>query len=108
MKNHKLITQAINNKQCVSFTFKGLERKMSPHIIGFKKGKRQALFYQYGGKSSSKLSIEETQNWRCIRVNEIEDLKVIEDTFQTPYNYSVEKQTCIDKVEAAVSFRWWS
>jgi len=104
MNKHKTIEQAINNRLCLTFTFNGQKRRMSPHVIGFKKRKRQALFYQYGGTSNSKLSIDETQNWRCIPIDQIEDLRISDDPFQTPYNYSVQKQTCINEVEAAISW----
>jgi len=53
MTTYELIRQAIEKKQCITCNYNGYSRKMTPHVIGTKKGKQQALFYQYGGQSSS-------------------------------------------------------
>ena len=102
MNNYQLIKQAIEQKNCLTFTYDGHERKMSPHAVGTKKSKKQALFFQYSGDSKSGLSYDENDNWRCLQVSKIEDLSVNDDPYQTPYNYSVKKQTCIDKVDVSL------
>ena len=102
MNNYELIKQAIENKSCLTFIYDGRERRMSPHAIGIKKGKKQALFFQYSGDSKSGLSYDENDNWRCLQVSKIEDLSINDDPFQTPYNYSVDKQSCVDKVDVSL------
>jgi hypothetical protein len=50
---YNAIRNAIANKQQVVATYKGHVREMCPHVIGTKNGREQALFYQFGGTSSS-------------------------------------------------------
>jgi len=101
MSKYNLIKAAINNKSCITCTYNGYLRKMTPHLIGTKNGIEQALFYQYGGSSSSGLSRNPTKNWRCIPIAKIEDLELNDDAFQTANNHS-SKQTCIDNIDAQI------
>jgi hypothetical protein len=103
MSNYDLIREAILTKQCVTCTYKGYLRKMSPHVIGTKKGNEQALFYQYGGQSSSGLSLDPRQNWRCILIADIRDLSLNNDQFQTAANHSRD-QTCVDHVDVEIQY----
>lgn len=103
MSNYELIKQAILDKRCVTCDYNGYRRKMTPHVIGLKKGKPQALFYQYDGESSSGLSLDPTKNWRCIPIGKIENLTLNNDTFQTAQNHS-QSQTCVDEIDAEVSY----
>ena len=52
---YELIKQAIIEKKQVIATYRGLQREMSPHVLGHKGLRPQALFYQFGGESSSGL-----------------------------------------------------
>jgi hypothetical protein len=103
MTTYNLIKQAIENKQCITCSYKGYLRKMTPHAIGTKNGNQQALFYQYGGQSSSGLSDDPKQNWRCISVDKIEGLIINTDTFQTTDNHS-KRQTCADAIDIEVAY----
>lgn len=103
MNTYDLVRQAIINKQCVTCFYNGFLRKMTPHVIGTKKNIQQALFYQYGGESSSGLSTDPTQNWRCIPIDKIQQLSINDDTFQTSYNHS-KKQTCVDNIDVEVAY----
>lgn len=53
MDTYALIREAIQRKQQVLATYDGHAREMCPHVLGTKDGRRQALFYQFGGTSSS-------------------------------------------------------
>lgn len=103
MTNYELIRSAIVAKSCVTCNYNGYLRKMTPHVIGTKNGKEQALFYQYGGSSSSGLSSDPKQNWRCIPVNSITNLTINSDAFQTASNHS-STQTCVDRIDVEVSY----
>jgi len=103
MSNYDTIRQAILNKECVTCTYNGHLRKMTPHVLGTKKGVEQALFYQYGGTSSKGLSPDPTKNWRCIPINKIVDLLTNNDPFQTANNHS-RAQTCVDEVDVEVGY----
>lgn len=103
MPTYNLIREAILNKQCVTCTYNGYLRKMTPHVLGKKKGKQQALFYQYGGQSSSGLSNDPKENWRCIPVDRIENLSINNDSFQTANNHS-KTQTCVDDIDVEITY----
>lgn len=103
MTTYNLVKEAIENKQCVTCFYNGYLRKMTPHVIGTKNGKEQALFYQYGGESSSGLSFDPIKNWRCILIDKIESAEINDDIFQTANNHS-RTQTCVDNVDAEVTF----
>ena len=103
MSNYELIKTAIKNRECVTGTYKGHVREMTPHVIGLKNGRKQALFYQYGGTSSSGLSPNPVKNWRCIPIDEITNLSTNKDDFQTANNHS-SSQTCVDIIDAEVDY----
>jgi len=103
MSNYSIIKQAIQNRECVTCSYNGYERKMTPHVLGTKNGTQQALFYQYGGESSSGLSPDPSKNWRCISIGKITDLSINSDTFQTANNHS-STQTCVDIIDVEVSY----
>lgn len=103
MSTYELIKLAILNKNCVTCVYNGYTRKMTPHVIGTKNGKRQALFYQYGGESSSGLSRDPVKNWRCIEIDKIEDIEINRDPFQTAHNHS-RTQTCVDIIDVEVDY----
>lgn len=81
--------------------YKGHWREMCPHMIGMKRGKVHALFYQFAGSSGSGQIVEGSpDNWRCIDLAKLE-----EATLQTgPWYTSLEdfEQTCIDQVDIEI------
>lgn len=103
MSTYDFVRDAIVNKQCITCYYNGYLRKMTPHVIGTKKGVKQALFYQYGGDSSSGLSSDPLKNWRCIPIDKIENLSINSDEFQTANNHS-RTQTCVDIIDVEVDF----
>lgn len=103
MSTYDLVRQAIIDKQYVTCLYNGYLRKMTPHVIGTKKGVRQALFYQYGGESSSGLSVDSTKNWRCIPIDKIQNLSINSDFFQTAQNHS-KMQRCVDDVDVEIDY----
>ncbi len=103
MNTYELVKQAIIDKRCVTCLYNGYLRKMTPHVIGTKKGIRQALFYQYGGESNSGLSVDPTKNWRCIPIDKIKDLSVNSDLFQTAQNHS-KTQSCVDNIDVEIDY----
>lgn len=102
---YQLIEEAILEKKCMEATYKGYPRKMCPHTLGTNRdGGEQALFYQYGGQSSSGLKpVGSPQNWRCLRLDELSNLKIILDTWQSGPNHSSE-QTCVANIDIEVSY----
>lgn len=89
MSTYELIKHAIQTKQQITAVYKGYYREMCPHALGLKNGKQQALFYQFGGQSS-KGSVDSTSsnNWRCLRLDELEEVKIREGKWFTAENHS--------------------
>jgi len=101
---YNLFRNAILGEQQVICTYEGRHRELCPHIIGTKDGREQALLYQFAGESSSGLKPDgSSDNWRCVRVDELSDISVrkAEGEWHTASNYSA-MQTCVDKIDVKV------
>lgn len=103
MSNYNLIRKAIEEKLQVTGYYKGLYREMCPHTLGKKNGKLQALFFQFGGQSSSGLSVDPKNNWRCIPVNELTAVSIKEGQWYSAANHS-RPQTCVGEIDVEISF----
>ena len=101
---YDIIKQAIIKKQQVIATYNGHVREMCPHVIGTKKGKQQALFYQFGGTSSSGPLQPDgsSANWRCIPINGLSNVAVRAGEWHTAKDHS-QQQTCVDIVDVEVA-----
>ena len=103
MDTYSFIRQAILGKQPVIASYRGYRREMCPHVIGTKKGRAQALF-QFGGDSSSELGPPGSpQNWRCIPIDGLEDVEIIDRPWQTGGGHS-KGQTCVEEIDVEVSY----
>jgi hypothetical protein len=103
--NYQIIRSAIQNKQQIVATYKGLIRELCPHVIGTKAGREQALFYQFGGQSESR-PIEPTgspANWRCVPVDGLSNLSARTGAWHTASDHS-KKQTCVDNVDVEITY----
>src|SRR5215470_2648212 len=76
MQLHPLIRTAIENRRMIRFVYHGKDRVVEPHDHGILNGSVQLLGYQIAGSSSRPLP-----NWLLTKVNEIVDLKLLEETF---------------------------
>jgi len=103
--NYELVREAIETKQHVTAEYKGLKREMCPHVIGTNDyGRTQALFYQFGGESSSGPILEgSTANWRCIPIDGLDNVSVQPGEWYTADNHS-KTQSCVDNVDLEVEF----
>ena len=102
----ELLHDAIANRENVSAEYDGYDREMTPHTLGFKNGREQCLFYQFGGNSSSSSHFPQNdpRNWRCMEVSRLRNLEVVEGLPQTCDRHS-QPQTCVDDVEIEIDFR---
>ena len=101
---YQIVRQAIIDKNSISATYDGYPRELTPHVIGTKRGVRHALFYQFGGQSSSGLGpVGSPSNWRCIDVDKLTDVRVIVGVFHTAPNHT-RPQTCVDVIDAVVRY----
>ena len=103
MTVYELIKDAIQHKKIITADFKGFYREMCPHHLGTKNGKYNCLFYQFGGFSSSGLSSDPFKNWRCIPIDLLQNVQVIEGNWHTAGNHT-RPSTCIDDTHFIVDF----
>ena len=96
-----LVRQAIIDKHQIVAGYKGHIREMCPHVIGTKNGRLQALFFQFGGTSSSDLP--PGGQWRCVPIEGLEDVEVQAGEWHTAPNHS-EPSSCIDAIDIEVDY----
>lgn len=104
--DYELILQAILEKKAITAYYHGQYREMCPHVLGYKNGKRHALFYQFGGQSNSRPIQPDgsAQNWRCIDIDDLTNVAMVDiKEWHTAPDHS-RPQTCVDAVKAVVSY----
>ena len=100
---YELIKQAVQNKHQVTATYKGHVRMMCPHALGWTNDRERALFYQFGGTSSTGLGPDgSSKNWLCIFLDELTDISVSPGAWYTAPEHS-RPQRCVAKTEAEAS-----
>lgn len=99
------IEEAIRNKRIVSADYDGYERLMCPHLLGRnKQGGLQALFYQFGGTSSSGLAPEgSSKNWKCMILSKLSNVSVINGEWKTGPSHA-KPSTCVVDVIVEVDY----
>ena len=103
---YELVLQAILEKKAITAYYHGQYREMCPHVLGYKNGKRHALFYQFGGQSNSRPIQPDgsPDNWRCIDIDKLTDVALMDiREWHSAPDHS-RPQTCVDSVEAVVSY----
>ncbi len=105
MNTYDTIRQAVINKQQVFATYDGHFRHLCPHVIGTKNGRQQALFYQFGGTSSSGPIEPEYSpaNWRCIPIHGLLNVSVKDGEWHTAPTHT-KRQTCVDSIDVEVDY----
>src|SRR6266704_5014135 len=68
----------------------GRRRLLCPHLLGWNKHRRlQVLCYQYGGDSESGLQpAGASDNWRCLAVEYLSQVELIDGPWHTAENHS--------------------
>lgn len=93
---YELIRQATLARNQVLATYRGHRRELCPHVLGTKEGRRQALFFQFGGGSSSGLPAG--GEWRCIPVDGLEHVVVRDGPWHTGVVHE-QPETCVDTID---------
>jgi hypothetical protein len=98
---YRLVWTAIANRQPISAVYKERPRLFCPHRLGRNRfGQLRVLCYQYGGESESGLaSMGSPENWRCVALEKLRSIKLLEDCWTTAPNHS-RPATCV--VEADI------
>lgn len=93
---YELIRGATLAKRQVVATYQGHRRELCPHVLGWKKGRRHALFFQFGGGSASKLP--PCGDWRCIPVDGLQDVFVRDGPWHTGVSHE-NPERCVDTID---------
>src|SRR6202451_3189329 len=91
-----LVWTAVAKKQPVEASYQERFRLLCPHRLGRNRaGQLRVLCYQYGGESDSGLEPGGSPaNWRCIAVEKISQVELLDNDCQTALNHS-RLQTCV-------------
>jgi hypothetical protein len=105
MSTYEIVRDAIQNKKVVVAWYDGHERIMCPHVLGTKKGRAQALFYQFAGTSKSGLLPDcSPSNWRCLFLDQLSNVASRDagGEWHTAPNH-LRPQTCVDQIEVEIT-----
>jgi len=93
---YRLVWTAIANRRPMRAIYKELPRLFCPHRLGRNQaGQRRVLCYQYGGESESGLApMGSPANWRCIVLEKLRMVELLEDSWKTAPNHS-RPATCV-------------
>ena len=92
---------AVISKLPIRAIYPGRDRWFCPHRLGRNHaGQIRVLCYQYGGESSSGLeSAGSPANWRCLALEKLSRVELLEGAWRSAPNRSRE-QTCVTEVDA--------
>jgi hypothetical protein len=87
---YRLVWTAVANKQPFEATYQGRLRLFCPHRLGRnREGRLRVLCYQYGGESQSGLQpLGSPANWRCIALEKLSRVKLLDNGWRTAPNHS--------------------
>ena len=97
---YQLLRTAVMQKRPIRAAYDGRERWLCPHRLGRNgQGRLRALCDQYGGQSGSGLEAAGSlANWRCIAVEKLSRVELLEGAWHTAPNHS-RPQTCVVTVD---------
>jgi hypothetical protein len=97
---YQLLRTAVVGKRPIHAAYDGWDRWFCPHRLGRnREGQFRGLCYQYAGQSSSGLQPDGSPaNWRCIAVEKLSSVHLLEDAWHTAPNHS-RPQTCVVDVD---------
>ncbi len=97
---YQLLRTAVVNKRPIRAAYNAHDRWFCPHRLGRNhEGELRVLCYQYAGQSGSGLrAAGSPSNWRCIAVEKLSRVELLEGAWQTAPNHS-RPQTCVAEVD---------
>jgi hypothetical protein len=89
---------AVRNRQPIWCMYHRLSRLFCPHRLGRNsKGELRVLCYQYGGESGSGLAPPGSPaNWRCIALDELSAVSLLEEPWHTAANHGRPASCIVD------------
>jgi hypothetical protein len=93
---YRLVWTAVASRRCLGAIYKERPRLFCPHRLGRNQaGERRVLCYQYGGESESGLApMGSPANWRCIVLEKLRAVELLEGSWKTAPNHS-RPATCV-------------
>jgi hypothetical protein len=87
---YRLVWSAVAKKQPLEANYQGRHRFFCPHRLGRnREGQLRVLCYQYGGESRSGLDpLDSSANWRCVALEKLSRVKLVEGDWRTAPNHS--------------------
>jgi hypothetical protein len=100
---YRLVRTAVISKRPIRAIYRGRDRWFCPHRLGRNhEGRTRALCYQYRGESVSGLQAAGSPaNWRCIALEKLNRVELLEDVWHTAPNHT-RPQTCVAEVDVEV------
>jgi len=97
-----MVRIAVEGRQPISAIYHNRYRLFCPHRLGRnKQGQVRVLCYQYGGESESGLKpMGSPDNWRCIALDELTRVDLMDGPWRTAPNHS-RPASCIVDVDVA-------
>lgn len=97
---YRLLWTAVVSRRPIAAVYHGRPRLLCPHRLGRnQEGEPRVLCYQYGGESESGLEpAGSPANWRCMAVEELHAVKLLEGAWRTAPNHW-RPQTCVAQVD---------
>jgi hypothetical protein len=98
---YRLVWTAVSSKKPIEAIYDGRRRLLCPHRLGRnREGQTRVLSYQYGGGSQSGLEMSGSPaNWRCLVLEKLKSVKLVDEEWRTAPNHS-RPATCV--VEADI------
>ena len=86
----RLVWTAVANKQPIEAGYQGRSKLFCPYRLGRnREGQLRVLCYQYGGDSQSgPQPVGSPANWRCIVLEKLNRVKLLQDGWRTAPNHS--------------------
>ena len=87
---YRLVWTAVANRQPIEAIYQGRSRLFCPHRLGRnREGQLRVLCYQFGGESQSGLHpVGSPANWRCVALEKLSGVKLVEGAWRTAPNHS--------------------
>jgi hypothetical protein len=95
---YRLVWAAVRSKRPIQARYHECRRLFCPHRLGRNRdGKLRVLCYQYGGESESGLQpLGSPANWRCVALEKLSQVRLLEDVWRTAPNHSRPASCVVD------------
>ena len=98
---YRLIWTGVANKKPIEASYQGRSRLFCPHRLGRnREGQLRVLCYQYAGESKSGLQpAGSAANWRCVALEKLTRVKLVDDAWRPAPNHSRPASSCVAEAD---------